>query len=79
MSCYFVGYAGQSRDGKLHLFPEDERTGFAFLRTVCPVESRVENLLRSNVDESDTARDMDDLRDEYGDRLCANCVRRAEA
>lgn len=78
MSGYFVGYAGQSQSGKLHLFPEDERTGLAHLATICAVENTVENLLRSNVDESDTARELDDLRGEYGDRLCANCVRRAE-
>lgn len=74
---YYVGRAGTSGRGKLHLFPEDPETGRARLETVCSVESRVENLLRSEVREENVAREAEEAVEFHGDELCSQCRRRA--
>lgn len=74
MTEYAVGDVGQS-GGKLHLFTVDEDGGVR-LETVCSVEKQVKNLLRSQVDED--TEPLEYLQSFYGDRLCVNCVRRAE-
>lgn len=75
---YFVGRAGDSGRGKLHLFPEDPDSGAARLRTVCSVEDRVGFLLRSQVNEEDGADELGDLTSQHGQGLCRNCTRRAD-
>lgn len=75
---YFVGRAGDSGRGKLHLFPEDPESDAARLRTICSVEDRVGFLLRSRVNEEDGPRELDELTSQHGGELCRNCTRRAD-
>lgn len=83
---YVVGTVGASGGGKAHLFPWDDDAAAARLETACAVDDRVGYLRRSDVRPELGARtpaewlDFADANPEsFGrDRLCRNCLRRAE-